>query len=206
MIRGQSHAMSVVRPGPVRLKRKEGLQRVEMYLAIPDLDLGDRSLDAALDLVFGGGTLASVHGASLTGTLEFVNGTRQFSFDVDVTGVPSVVMKLFCGGPTMRVTTLQTMVSRGADEWQITNKIKLHVIGAELLAIEPVFWLHRDAEHCKTTMGGGVKHAARLPPPLRWLAVKCMAAHSTSELEKFKVQIDKRMTVDLHNAVCGPCG
>lgn len=171
-----------------------------MYVPIPELDLGDRSLDAALDLVFGGPTLAGVHGDSLRGTTDFVNGTRQFSFDIDATGVPCVVSKLFCGGATMRVTTHQTLVSRGPDEWHITNKIKLHVVGAELLVIEPVFWLHRDSEHCRTTMGGGVRHAARLPPPLSWLAVRCMAAHSRAELQKFKVQIDKLMTLDLLGA------
>lgn len=168
-----------------------------MYLTLPPVDLGDRSLDSALDLVFGGVTLAAVHGDSLRGTTAFVNGTRQFSFDVDVAGVPCVIRKLFCGGPTMRVTTHQTLVSRGPDEWRITNKIKLHVIGAELMVIEPVFWLHRDAEHCRTTMGGGVRHAARLPPPLSWLAVRCMATHSEEELRKFKVQIDKLMEIDL---------
>lgn len=159
-------------------------------LAVPTIDLGDRTLDAALDLVFGGPTLAAVHGDSLRGTTDFVNGTRQFSFDVDLAGVPSILKRLFCGGPTMRVTTHQTLLSRGPEEWHISNKIKLHVIGAELLVIQPLFWLHRDSEHCKTTLGGSVKHAARLPPPLSWLATRCMAAHSEAELRNFKVQID----------------
>lgn len=153
-------------------------------------------MESALALVLGGDTLAAVHGDSLSGTTEFVDGRRQFSFDVDVAGVPVVFRRLFCGGPTMRVTTRQTLVSRGADEWRITNNIKLHVIGAELLVIEPEFWLHRDAEHCRTTMGGGVRHAARLPPPLSWLAVRCMATHSETELRKFKVQIDKLLTLE----------
>lgn len=158
-------------------------------IQVPELAMTCQSLDSAFDSVFGPDTLARVHGPS-TRVEPFKNNERTFTFDIDVSSVPRMLRCFFCG-PRMRVTTRQTM-ERSRNDIRVTNHIKMHVVGAELFRVKPTFWLDRKSSQGIVVLGGIVQHEASLPPPLRGIAERFMAAHSERELRRFEQVLRER--------------
>jgi len=165
-------------------------------LTLPEVPLTARTLDDALDTVFGVDTLLQVHGPSLRATPFDESGKRKFSFDVDIGTVPLPIRKFFCG-KNLRVTTSQTLTKikrRGEPTvWTVKNSLKPHFIGSEFFKLRPIFWLRRDTVDGVITVGGEVKHDAVLPPPLNDIAESFMMAASEKELRKFADVLESRL-------------
>lgn len=160
-------------------------------LRIPEYRMLAPTLQAAFDDVFSPATVREVHGPS-TRVGPFADGSRTLTFDIDVSNVPLPIRCFFCGRRA-RVTTVQT-VHRAPDELRVTNSINMHFVGAELFSVQPTFWLRRsrDDDRGVVVLGGEVGHAAKLPPLVRGLAERFMAAHSERELRAFERVLQRR--------------
>lgn len=139
-------------------------------------------LDAAMNAVFGPHMLRKVHGPSLKAGSFDAKGKRAFKFEIRVDAVPPPIRRFFCGS-TLGVSTRQTL-DKQPDKWTVTNRMKLHFVGAELFKLRPVFWLERDPEG-GVSLGGRVRHDAVLPPPLNGIAENFMALNTHRELMHF---------------------
>jgi hypothetical protein len=155
-------------------------------LAVPSIRLntppGPGALDAALAAVFGPDMLRTMHGPD-TVVGGFVNGKRTFGFKISVGEVPRAIRRFFCGSQ-LRITTRQTVDASVPDKYTVTNRLKLHFVGAELFKLRPVFWLERAPDGA-VHLGGRVRHDALLPPPLNGIAEGFMMLNSQKELLNF---------------------
>lgn len=143
---------------------------------------GMRDMDGALHAVFGPGMLRKMHGPNTHVGPFDSNDKRVFKFKVAVGAVPPPIRKFFCGSE-LGVTTRQTL-ERGADKSTITNRMKLHFVGAEFFKLRPVFWLEREQDGI-ISLGGVVRHDAILPPPLNGIAENFMMLNTRRELLHF---------------------
>lgn len=156
---------------------------------VPHVGLGTPVLGAALQKVFGIETLRRVHGDSVKVKDFDSRGQRQFTFTVDVGCIPSAVRAFFCKRQ-LRIRTTQTLSKDSETCWKVSNKLKMHFLGAELFRIRPVFWL--EVKNGETYLGGRVQHDAMLPPPLNGICENFMAVQSATQLAKFaEVLADK---------------
>lgn len=162
-------------------------QRTMKLIVLPDVRIGRVSMDAALDSVFGPAMLRRVHGPSLrVGDFNHKN-QRVFKFKIDVSCVPPPIRRFFCGNE-LNITTRQTLDKKTQREWSVTNKLKLHFVGAEFFKIRPSFYLKQD-EDGTVSLGGQVRHDAVLPPPLNGIAEDFMALNSAKEIRHFAHQL-----------------
>lgn len=143
---------------------------------------GQRDMDGALHAVFGPGMLRKMHGPSTKAGTFDAHNKRVFKFTVAVDSVPLPIRKFFCGSQ-LGVTTRQTL-ERSADKFTITNRMKLHFVGAEFFKLRPVFWLEREQDG-GVSLGGLVRHDAVLPPPLNGIAENFMMLNTRRELLHF---------------------
>ncbi len=153
------------------------------HLVLPRTRLaGQRDMDGALQAVFGPAMLRKMHGPGTKVGPFDAQGKRVFKFRVAVDSVPPPIRKFFCGSE-LGVTTRQTL-ERGADKCTVTNRMKLHFVGAEFFKLRPIFWLEREPDG-GISLGGTVRHDAILPPPLNGIAENFMMLSSRKELMHF---------------------
>lgn len=155
-------------------------------LVLPPVRLAGqhRDLESGLHAVFGPAMLRRVHGPSLRGEAPFdAMGRRAFKFAVRVDSVPPPIRRFFCGSE-LGVTTRQSVDTSDPDRWTVTNRMKLHFVGAELFKLRPVFWLERAPDGV-VFLGGRVRHDAVLPPPLNGIAEAFMELNTRRELLHF---------------------
>lgn len=155
-------------------------------VVLPTVPLrGHTNMEGAMRAVFGPAVLRKVHGPSLRGAYESfdANGKRRFQFRVAVDQVPPPIRRFFCGS-NLRITTQQTLDKEPA-KWTVSNKMKLHFVGAEFFKLRPVFWLEQDQDTGVVSLGGNVRHDAVLPPPLNSIAEGFMALNTRRELIRF---------------------
>ena len=151
---------------------------------VPDTKLDCQDLQSALDTVFGPVMLKSVHGPdTVVGDFD-QEGIRTFKFCIDVCRVPFAIRYLFSGS-RLHITTRQTLTKPSMEHWRITNDIRMHFLGSELLKLKPVFWLVQDSTTGHIHLGGHVRHVAYLPMPFCRIAETFMAIHTEIELRKF---------------------
>lgn len=172
---------------------------MKMVVLPPVRIAGQRDMGGALHSVFGSHMLSRVHGPSLRGNLPLAStfdadGRRTFSFDVAVDSVPPPIRRFFCGDK-LTVTTRQQLNDRRDDDWTVTNRMKLHFVGAELFKLRPKFWLRRDGDGV-ITLGGQVRHDAVLPPPLNGIAEKFMVLNTQRELTRFAECLSEAGVID----------
>ncbi len=152
-------------------------------LAVPRVQLGHVPLEHAFKRVFGRDTLQRVHGPSLRMTdWDRAAGTRKIQFAVEMGRIPKEVARFFCG-ERLRVTTNQTCTRPDANTIVVSNRMRLHFLGAEMFSVRPTFRLSRD--DAGTFLTGIIEHHARLPPPLNSVVESFMVRSSRRELEKF---------------------
>ena len=153
-------------------------------LVLPEVRLaGPRDLESALSAVFGVDMLRAVHGphTKVSGSFDDGGNKRTFKFRVKVDAVPPPIRRFFCGSE-LGITTRQSL-DRAPARYTVTNKMKLHFVGAEFFKLRPVFWLHLD--DAGVSLGGTVRHDAVLPPPLNGIAENFMMLNSRKELLHF---------------------
>lgn len=153
-------------------------------LLLPTIPLKQcRDLDGALRAVFGPQMLRRVHGPGTKAGDFDARGRRTFKFSVKVDSVPPPIRRFFCGSE-LGVTTRQTLDKESGDRWTVTNKMKLHFVGAEFFKLRPAFWLERGVDGV-VSLGGAIRHDAVLPPPLNGIAEDFMVLNSKRELLHF---------------------
>lgn len=146
---------------------------------------GCTDLSGALHAVFGPHMLRKVHGPATKVGMFDERGRRTFKFRVKVEGVPPPIRRFFCGSE-LKITTRQQLDTADDNKWTVTNRMKLHFLGAEFFKLRPTFWLERDpAEPGAVFLGGTVRHDAVLPPPLNGIAENFMMLRSRVELMQF---------------------
>lgn len=155
---------------------------------LPDVCLGRRTLQSALDSAFSTQILTAVHGPTLKlkGTGAFVDGSRSFAFSVDLPTVPPP-LKVFFGGETLDVSVRQTVDTRDPAAWHVTNRLKLKCVGAELIKVRPSFVLKETDG--RVTLSARVRHDAVLPPPLDKIGEEFMMLSSARELHRFEAEL-----------------
>lgn len=149
-------------------------------------------IEAAFKRVFGPDMLRKVHGPD-TAVGDFDKGKRTFRFTVKVDQVPPAIRQFFCGSE-MGITTRQTLDATKT-RWTITNRLKLHFVGAELFKLRPQFWLESAADG-SVSLGGRVRHDAVLPPPLDGIAEGFMMINSQKELLHFAGCLHREGLID----------
>ncbi len=157
---------------------------------LPDLCLGQRSMQSALDAAFSPAMLARVHGPSLqlAGPGGFdAAGRRNFRFSVDVTGVPPAI-RGFIGGDRLDVSVRQTVDRRGPADWRVSNRLRLKCVGAELIKVRPAFVLRQGGDG-RVVLSASVRHDAVLPPPLNGIAEEFMMLNTAREMQRFEGEL-----------------
>ena len=139
------------------------------------------SLRAAFDLIFGESTLRKVHGASMSVT-EWRDDRRTVKFEMPV-NVPAPIRPFFCGN-SVRVTTRQTRTFDKSSSVTVTNKLRMHFVGAELFIVRPTFVITHDPHGI--SVSGSVESHALLPPGICNIAETFMSHSAENELKKFK--------------------
>lgn len=160
-------------------------------LVLPPVRVKRASMDSAFDAVFGPAMLRRVHGPS-TRVGDFKDGKRAFKFRVDVSDVPPPIRRFFCG-KELGITTTQKLTMTDT-RWDVTNRLKLHFVGAELFSLKPAFYL--EATDGGIFLGGAVRHSAVLPPPLNGVAEAFMMANSERELRHFGACLAEAGVID----------
>lgn len=150
-------------------------------LVVPQVKLAVPDLEAALQAVFGPPMLRTVHGPATTAGPFDDKGKRAFKFWINVDRVPLPIRRFFCG-TQLAVTTRQSL-HRTPAKYTVTNRMKLHFVGAELFTLKPTFWLQQAEDG--VSLGGCVRHSAILPPPLNGIAEDFMMLNSRRELLHF---------------------
>lgn len=152
------------------------------WVDVPDVNLGTRDMEAALHRVFGLETLRKVHGPDLKAGEFDAKGRRSFEFTIDVSDIPPPVRAFFCK-PKLLIRTRQQLSKPSPTRWEVSNKLKMHFVGAELFKIRPSFWL--SARDDGVYLGGRVRHDAVLPPPLNGICERFMALQTWLQLDAF---------------------
>lgn len=180
--------------GGVQTGCQKSVQACMKQLVLPRTRLrGQRDLQSALHAVFGPDMLRRVHGSG-TRVGEFEGGKRAFKFVVAVDNVPAPIRRFFCGS-SLRITTKQTLDQSDPAKWVVTNRLKLHFVGAEFFKLRPTFWLEQD-EDGGVSLGGTVRHDAVLPPPLNGIAEGFMMLNSQKELQHFALCLHEAGVLD----------
>lgn len=148
---------------------------------IPNLYLGNISLEEAFHKVFGPDTMRKIHGEEMTLTPWNHKHERTFKFYVDIPQVPKEIKSLFCGN-RLQITTKQQRIDM-SDCIQIKNKVKLHVLGAELVSIKPSFNLYHILN--QTYLSVNIEHRARFPPPINSILEGFMVETSKKAFQTF---------------------
>jgi hypothetical protein len=148
--------------------------------------IGPFTLSNAMHVVFGLPTLTMAHGPSLklsSWQRDEASGTarRTVRYTMDVSAVPPPVRRFFCG-KQLRITSRQTLTETPC-EAVVSNKVRMHFLGAELFHVKPKFVV--SVENGTAYLSGRVEHHAFLPPPLSHVVEDFMALHSRLELKKY---------------------
>lgn len=156
---------------------------------LPDLCLGKVGMQAALDAAFGPAIMRKVHGPSLVMGDFDAKGKRPFTFKLDVTSVPPPIRRFFCSSE-LDISVRQTLNKLSPTDWQLSNKLRMHCVAAELFKIRPVFSLREDRLG-RVTLSARVRHDAVLPPPLNGIAEQFMMTNSQKELRHFAAELER---------------
>jgi len=147
------------------------------------LPLGHISIPDAFYKVFSPDTLRKIHGEDMTITDWNEKRERTFRFYVETPGIPNEVKQFFCGS-RLKITTKQSYTHQPT-RVVVKNKVKLHVLGAELVSVRPTFTLDHFPEEKTTTLSVRIEHRARFPPPLNGIIENFMTETSKRAFQTF---------------------
>lgn len=153
-------------------------------VTIPPQTLGEISIETAFDALFSREFLKKIHGDSLRVSGWNEDDERTIQFSVNIDKVPIELRRIFCGNK-LRITTHQT-VRKEPGQWTVTNKLKMHCLGAEFVRVRPVFVLGTDADSHTTHISVRVEHDAFMPPPINRVVETFMASQTRRELESYE--------------------
>jgi hypothetical protein len=153
------------------------------------LDMGSLSLKDAISVVFDNDTLRRVHGEDMQIT-EWKEGRRRLHMAFDTSGIPEQVRRAFCGGPRTRVTVKQVIERSTEEEHRVRNKVRMHVLGQELIKVRPLFVLTK--KDSKIELAASVQVHAILPPPLNHIAEAFMIEQSERDVRAYLEVIEAK--------------
>jgi hypothetical protein len=148
----------------------------------------------AFGLVFDNhATLNAVHGRGNWEATRWSDNKRNVKFEMDPSGIPSVVVKIIGKGKIM--TDVRQTVQTTPGVITVGNKFRPKVIGAEAVRVRSMFTLTDVGDATKVAVSCDV--CAILPPPFKGLAegfMKRTAEASFSWLEAAILvqELDKR--------------
>lgn len=149
---------------------------------IPKIYLGNISLEDAFNKVFNPDTMKKIHGENMTITNWNNKNERTFKFNIDIPYVPKEIKMFFCGN-NIKITTKQYRINND-NNIQVKNKTKLHILGAELVSVKPLFTIFNDNNN-HACLSVNIEHHARFPPPLNSIIEGFMAETSKKSFKKF---------------------
>lgn len=134
--------------------------------------------------------LSIVHGEDLD-LGPWRGGVRRLAFSMNASSavpVPPEVRRIVCGD-RMRTSVRQKVVRSTDDVHEVQSRVRLHVLGAELLKIRPKFALTRVLSPASSVgeieFSASVEVHAVFPSPLNRVIEAFMIAQSRHELEKY---------------------
>ena len=136
----------------------------------------------AFDMAFGEDTLRKLHGNDVVITPWDERNRLVLKFTINMEHVPTELRRIFCGS-RMRVTAKQQLV-REEGRCEVSSRMKMHIMGAELIRVRPRFTLKEGPEGL-VCMEGCVDHAAMLPPPVNAIAEAFMYNSSKEQLSRY---------------------
>lgn len=168
---------------------------------VPEIDTRCTTLPDALDAVCGGDMMRSVHGPDdLLRYEEWgQDDRRRIEFRVRLGGngenslPPEIRDRLLPSSSTdsksdgrLHVVAHQRLERCRPDTWEVHNRLRFKVLGAELFSVRPTYWLRKDhARGGTVTLGGRVEHRARLPPPFNGVVEAFMADSTKRQLADY---------------------
>jgi hypothetical protein len=154
----------------------------------PSYDLGNHTLEHAFSIVFNDDTLQKAHGEDIEIT-PWQDDKRTTEFHVGVDMIPWALRHLFWGSK-LKVTVNQAL-NKADNCWKVSNQIMMHFIASKLFKIESAFELVQKDGHIFLT--GGVKCAARLLPPLNFIAEGFMLNQCKKEITTYTEVVAKKI-------------
>ena len=155
------------------------------FLEIGSVPIGTaQSLDDAEEVCFGTRTLQKVHGEDVF-VGPWKRNRRQLQTNTPLpTGYPAA-LRVFSGNTDrLRMTISQRKVysEDGNNTITMNNKVRIHVLGAELCCVRPEFRFAMNPETKNLTFGCKIKMYAVLPPPLDKICEHFMLQTCKSEI------------------------
>lgn len=153
---------------------------------LPPERIGNKTLVESFELIFSEEVLGKLHGEKFKSSGWFLDKesgqlkrTVQFSMRVD--SVPPEVRIFFCGSK-LRVTTVQAL-TKFEDTWKVSNKMRMHFLGAELFVVKPEFDLHfiEGVAHITTR----VEHHAVMPSPINHIVEAFMSSQTKRQMKEY---------------------
>ena len=110
--------------------------------------------------------------------------SRRIRGSMQIEGAPAEVMRFLAGGKQLRATTRQDVAPPAADgSLDVTHKVRMHFLGAELVRVQPSFRLHMPADaEGPPLLDAEVRVGALFPPPLGGILEGFMERFSRHQL------------------------
>ena len=142
--------------------------RVVTESGIPVAGCG--TVGQAFDRVFGAETLEFLYGGDVrvgqwSPSHDAAKRTRRIQGGMHIEGAPAEVVRFLAGGRRLRATTRQDVVVHDADAIDVTHRVRMHFLGAELVRVKPSFRL-RAQTGGPPLLDAEVRVAALFPPPI----------------------------------------
>ena len=143
------------------------------------IKLGSITYEEAYHKLFNENILEKKHGKIID--FRDTKDYRKFSFEIQVNNIPVELKRFFCG-KNLKITTRQYL-EKCPERWTISNKIKMHFIGAEFFKIKPFFYLEQKND--QLFFSAKVENHAIFPPGLSHIAEHFMCLQTEKELDNF---------------------
>ena len=149
---------------------------------VDPINIGAITYEEAYKKLFNENILEKNHGSSFK-ILNFCESKdyRKFSFEIQIHNVPMELKRFICG-KNLKITTRQYL-DKSPERWTISNRIKMHFIGAEFFKIKPFFYL--EQKNNQLFFSAKVENHAIFPPGLSHIAEHFMCLQTEKELANF---------------------
>lgn len=143
------------------------------------INIGPITYEQAYHKLFNENNLEKQHGKIIDfrDTKEY----RKFSFEIQVNNIPAELKSFICG-KNLKVTTRQ-YIEKYPERWTISNKIKMHFLGAEFFKVKPFFYLEQKND--QIFFSAKIENHAIFLPGLSHIAEHFMCLQAEKEIQNF---------------------
>lgn len=173
------------------------------FLTLSNIPIGMLSSPEDIDRVcMSPTTLQHVHGETVN-VGDWQKNRRTIKTDTPLpTGFPPV-LRAVCGNTDRLRMTIQQHrhTDPNSGITSVRNKLRMHVLGAELCRVQPMFYFSLDPQN-NLSFGCKIKMYALLPPPLDKICENFMLSVSKSEIALYIEAMRKGVQVQCPHSSC----